>query len=411
MFKRIKTIAWQVFKTKIVKISYYWMIFAPVILLIVIFGLTQYLSQDAKDKKPYVAISAPESLKKQLLNKHASSYHLEYVKADDNLLNVLVKDGGSIDAAIKISNNFDSVSIIRNTYSDKEFPETAIKQDINALKINFEAKKQNLSVNKLNQLFSPPNYDMTVVSSDNDVSNNSFNGLSDVQMFSNICTIIIFVLIGSYINIISSEIGREKGGHVIESVLSAVSAKVQFAGKILGTIYLLIFQLLCYLLIVIAVKILNPVLHVNHFVSADILKNISYQYIIISITLMVIALLTYVLLAALLASLVSKVEDIPQVTNLSSLLLLVPYGISLAGSMMPNNVIIKILSFLPFASQNIMPMRIASHATSYLAGYIAISISIVCVLVLYWIASNVYANYALNFDNKNIIRKIWQLIS
>ncbi|MDI6552081.1 ABC transporter permease [Leuconostoc suionicum] len=411
MLKKIQIIAFQVFKTKILKISYYWMILAPLILMMVSLGINQYLTQEAKDKMPVIAIVGSNTVKNSLLHEHSNSYTPVSYKENNNLINLLVHDGETLDAVIKISNNFDKVSILRNSYSSKSFPESAIKSDINALKLQFEASKQNLSTDKLRKLLSTPKYSIKRTSSNKTATKETSTGFTDAQMFSSIVTIIIFVLIGNYISIISSEIGREKGGHVIESILSAVPAKIHFAGKFIGTIYLLIFQIFCYLLMFLLGKILLPIFHMNNILSLSILKNISIQYVVITMILMITSILLYVLLAALLASLVAKMEDISQVTNFASLLLLVPYGIGFAGSSMPNNTIIKTLSFLPFATQNIMPMRISMQATSYASGYVSIIISILGVILMYWLSSNVYSQHALNFDNNKLTRRIWNLIN
>lgn len=409
MIKKINTIAVQVFKTKIKKVSYYWMLLTPLLLLVIGLSINKYIVNDSKEKTPVIAISAPAQIKSALIHNHDNSYKLLTSKIDDNVMNALLRDGASVDAVIKISNNFDKVSLVRNTYSSKSFPEETIKKDLNSLKIEIEASRLNLTQSNLQTLLSPPVYKVQKTSDGDKVIKNDSGNSSNQQMFSSIVTIIIFILIGNYISIISSEIGKEKGNHVIESILSAVPAKIHFAGKFIGTIYLLIFQVICYGFMFLTVKFISPIFHikVEKLLPMFSLEKISIQYIVITVILMILSILTYVLLAALLASLVSKTEDISQVTGFLSFFLLFPYGISFLANTIPNNIIIKILSYLPLTSQNVMPMRMSMQATGYISGYVAILVSLVATVCVYCIASNTYTKNALTFDNDKLLKHIW----
>lgn len=46
--------------------------------------------------------------------------------------------------------------------------------------------------------------------------------------------ILAFFFLTSYISIVGAELGSEKGNHLIEGLLAAISAKKHYTGKMLG---------------------------------------------------------------------------------------------------------------------------------------------------------------------------------
>ena len=117
---------------------------------------------------------------------------------------------------------------------------------------------------------------------------------------------------------------------------------------------------------------------------------------------MIVAVILYILLAAIIASFVSRTEDISQATSAVASLILIPYLIGLIASSNSDLGFIKILSYIPFESQSIMPVRIATETASYSQGWIALIISILAMIPLFYIASAVYQKHIFKYSNHNL---------
>lgn len=120
--------------------------------------------------------------------------------------------------------------------------------------------------------------------------------------------------------------------------------------------------------------------------------------------LTIASLALYVFLAAIFASFVSRAEDISQATSSVSSLMLIPYFLSFLTQSNPNLTISKVLSYLPYMSQGLMPVRIARGAASYSDGYISLLITIAFAIAMYLFSAKVYKNNVFSYSNESPLK-------
>lgn len=173
----------------------------------------------------------------------------------------------------------------------------------------------------------------------------------------------------------------------------------------LGICFLIAFQLVLYAVFgLVGFLLLRHSTFVKSLHLNDYLAKIDPQYLWISLILALLSLFLYISLAAYLVSLVSRAEDIGQATSGVTSILLIPYFINFLTQSNPNLLVVKILSYLPFMSQDIMPVRMAQGAASYLAGYVAVAIPLLSAVLMYLFAQRTYVNNIFTYRSETPLK-------
>lgn len=407
--KKILIVAKNVFFTRTLKPTYYWMIIAPLILSLGAFLFSQYISNQNDDNKPRIAIVAPNSIRETLKSNNNKKYILDdrYNNVNENKKFLI---DGNLDGILYVSKDFKKAKFIYNNLSSAKMPFQDLQKDLNSSKAMITAQKLGLSKDNMIQLFGNTPLKEIAYNSGTKEEKPIYNGYTATQLFSEGATIILFFLLTSYISITGTEIGKEKGDHILESILASIPAKAHFSGKMLGITYLMLFQIFIYALIFGIAKILLPLFGKEKWLDFSQLKGITPQYAIITLILMITAIMLYVLFSSLVASFVSRTEDISQATSVVASCMMVPYFISFLTQDTPNNSISVTLSFIPFISHSIMPIRISRFATDYSSGWIAIFINIIAVFVMYFITSKVYCRNVFKYSKEKPLKSMISFI-
>lgn len=119
----------------------------------------------------------------------------------------------------------------------------------------------------------------------------------------------------------------------------------------------------------------------------------------------VVGFAMYALLFAALAALVSRQEEVASVTSPILVLMMVPYvvGISVAP-WSPDALVVQWLSYLPFTSPLIMPIRVALGSVPDWQVIAVLAGNIVVIPLLVWFAGRVYSNAVLRTGSRIKVR-------
>lgn len=306
---------------------------------------------------------------------------------------------GSLNGVLYIKGNFKKVQIIYDNLSSITLPFEAIQNNVNLARTSLTAKKLKLSAADMKNLFGTTEVEQRAYNANMKQDKPVYNGYTGTELFSQITIIIGFFLLTSYISIAGSEIGREKGDHILESIVASMPAKNHFAGKMVGLIFLIIFQLVTYVVLFGLAKLILPMFGKGSWLDFNQIHGITSGYAAITILLMISTTLIYILAASILASFVSRSEDIPQATSSIATIMLIPYLISFITQDTPNGSISTILSYFPFTAYGTMPIRISKYSTTYANGWISVAISFASVIAMYILASRVYERNVFNYSD------------
>ncbi|WP_207941168.1 ABC-2 type transport system permease [Enterococcus sp. DIV2402] len=223
-------------------------------------------------------------------------------------------------------------------------------------------------------------------------------------------TILLFVFIMTYAGIIAQEIASEKGTRIMEVILSSTRAQTHFYGKLFGILLVALTQMVVYAVaFAISYNWVKDMEVVKTFLANISLQAILGNFLIFTLIFVLLGIFIYAVLAALCGSLVNKAEDTSKVILPVTYLSLGGYmlGIML-GAMDPNNIVIRVTSYIPFLSSYIMPIRLANETVGIGSALISVAILIVATIALTLGCAKMYKSNVLVYNDNGILATLKQ---
>ncbi|MCT1926605.1 ABC transporter permease [Staphylococcus pasteuri] len=281
------------------------------------------------------------------------------------------------------------------------------QQKVTGLLTNLQSKliasKLHLSDNDLKKLQSQSKVDSHILSDDKGQQ------LSESQKVFNMILVyailmLMFFIIFNYATQVAMEIATEKTSRVIEMIITSVSPITHIMAKITGVIAVAFTQIA--MIIVVAIICIYAFDLKRMLKGFDLsMSDISWQIIIVGILSVIIGILTYVLLAAILGSLASRIEDINQTLMPLTLFAMIAFYIAIFSIYKPDILLAKITSFIPFLAPFEILVRAQSTELQIWEIVLSMLISLVVMVILLWIAIKTYKDSVLTFE-KGLINSI-----
>lgn len=231
-----------------------------------------------------------------------------------------------------------------------------------------------------------------------------------------------FMLTMFLVQMIGAEINEEKTTKGMEIIISNVSPKTHFFSKILaGNLFVLIQGAL--LLAFCEIALLVRKYTAGSLITPDIQSSIggvvtmltdsgviSKLIIIIPLTLilMILTFIGYSLLAGILASMTTNMEDYQQVQTPIIIISLVGYYLSIMAGMFEGSILIKVASYFPFISALLSPALLLIGQISILDVLISIAIMVAVLCILFKYGIRIYKVGILNYSSSNLWKKMFK---
>lgn len=201
--------------------------------------------------------------------------------------------------------------------------------------------------------------------------------------------ILLFISLMTAGQLVAQGVVEEKSSRVVELLLATLRPWQLMAGKVLGIGAVGLIQLVLVVGAAVASALGFGVLDST---SLDVGSVALW-----SLVWFVVGFAMFALVLAALAALVSRQEDIGSVTGPVIALMIVPYiiGISIAPYD-PENTLVVVLSFVPFAAPFVMPIRQALGTADGWEVAVSLGLSLALVPVLVWLAGRIYSNAVLH---------------
>lgn len=220
-------------------------------------------------------------------------------------------------------------------------------------------------------------------------------------------TLIVFLVILFYPNIIVTDLAQEKGTRVMEVILSSTTSNQHFFGKILSILVMILIHLLLYTGIIVLlwpfVKGMGQVQMVLDMIDVDELLAALNIFVFIFVLL---GVLIYVVMAAFLGSVSSSNEDAQKAIMPLTLLGMLGYFAGMYALTNPQQPIIVISSYIPLFSPFIMPIRILNETVSTPSIWIILIINILFLALVLFITLIFYRSNLLVYSDGNFIQGI-----
>ena len=284
-----------------------------------------------------------------------------------------------------------------------------ITQGLNTTKTSVALVKTNTDPTLLAKISSPMEIERVVLSDQKSVDENM-----EMVMGTLFPTLILpfFMLIIFLVQMIGGEICEEKTTKSMEIIISNVSPKAHLFSKVLASnIFIIIQAILLVIYSVIGILIstkgqlqIDP--NVDTLLTATVSSGFLDKVINLLpavIILMILSFIAYSLIAGILASMTTNMEDFSQIQTPIMLVLLAGYYLAIMAGMFDGSTLIRVLSYVPFLSCLIAPSLYIIGQITMIDVIISILILILTIFLMTKYGLKIYKIGILNYSNE----KIW----
>ncbi|MCA6772984.1 ABC transporter permease [Enterococcus mundtii] len=402
----------DVYLKNVKSISFIIMILVPFVLMGVIYLAGNFAQQNSETDKIGV-IAEDQQITDYLSQSDMGDFHFEAFSSEDEAKSKLSDE--KIDAYMVVTTDNGEVS--GELFSENSLGQATqllIQQQLTGLQSMMRASSLGISPEEVAALSQPAGFSRQKVSFDANGEMTIGEDNSAVQYaVSYVATIILFIIILTYAQIIAQEIASEKGTRIMEVILSSTTAQKHFYGKLTGVLLVAVTQMALYgIIFAVGFNQFKDMEIVKSVLDGISLDSIFGPFLWYSLLFMFFGILIYAVLAALCGSLVNKAEDTAKAILPVTYLSLGGYMLGLIfGASDPNNIVIRITSYIPFLSSYIMPIRLANETVEISGVLISLIVLVIITFVLMFMSANMYKSNVLVYSEGGIWTSLKQSIS
>ncbi len=359
-------------------------------------------------------------LQKEQSNKQEESDYIvkEFTKSEKEAKKLAKKDKHNY--VIVFEN--DPEQIVKITLISKDYLGTTdsqvINQAVNSTKMAVAIANSNIPVSTLEKIYSQAEIERVILTKD---KTPQAEGTSIIM--STVFPMVIlpfFMLTLFLVQMIGAEVNDEKTTRGMEIIISNVSPKQHFFSKMIaGNAFILIqgALLVVYAIVGVVLRLLlgggNPLGGMGSSFTGiiDALKVSGVLdklvYIVpLTLILMIVTFIAYSLLAGILASMTTNIEDFQQLQTPIMIISLVGYYLAILANVFGGSIFIKILGFIPFISAILAPSLLVIGQFGILEVIIAIMLVILTNFLLIHYGLRIYKVGILNYSSEGLWKKM-----
>lgn len=323
--------------------------------------------------------------------------------------------------------NFFNAEFITDSYVDT-LKYQAIKASLNSAKEIIAINNSNIDKDELTKISKEVTIKRTFV--DKEKSKDEESSRSLLSVLSLIIVLPCFMLIMFLVQMIGAEINEEKSTRGMEIIIGNVSAKVHFFSKVLASNLFVLFQgflLLMYSGIGLIVRKLtskssgsfsaltDAASNLDLTGAVDLIKNSGIinklGYIIpLIIILIILSFLAYSLLAGILASMTTNMENYQQLQTPLMIISVIGYYLIILSAAFPGSTFIKVMASIPLMSVSLAPSLLLSGEIGVGVVIIGIILLILLNYLLVKYGLKVYKVGILNYSETGLWKKIFKAV-
>lgn len=418
------------------KINTKWFLIANIIFAILIIGIlnmdavisffggdfdeTQIIYVKDNTNKTYEILNDQNSAYKNLTDEDENAFKLEKT---DKSSEEIFEDKDNKDAwYLTINNdkqNYIKVTLISDSYINTT-SYAGISTIINNTKTVIAMQESNISPEELAKISSPVTLERKIL----DKSKKSED--ENVQMImSTVFPVLIlpfFALTMFLVQMVGAEINDEKTTRGMEIIISNVSPKTHLFSKVIASNLFVLIQAALLVIYAIIGFVIRSFIGssistggfdisqiINSIMQSDIASSLAY-IIPLALILMILTFIAYALLAGILASMTTNIEDFQQMQMPIVIISLIGYYLAMMAGMFEGSIFIKILSFVPFISAILAPSLLVLGQIGIIEIIIAIILLIITICVLLKYGIRIYKVGILNYSSKDLWKKMFKAL-
>ncbi len=424
------------------KIKTKWFVAANVILCLIIIGLinidsiiTAFGGDFNQTQKVYVIDNTEHSfdlfkeqlkISSQAVNQsEESSYELiKYDKTIEDAKKMLEEEEKNLSMVVvfdKSEENVLDVQVITKEYMDM-IDTQLVNNAINNTKVALAIYESDISMEDINKIYSPANIERVYLDEDK----NSQDENMEIIMTTVFPIIILpfFMLSIFLIQMIGAEVNDEKTTRGMEIIISNVSPKTHFFAKVIaGNLFVLLQGLLLVIFGSLGLfirklignnNIVNGITNEVGSMISDLLKNgfgDKLIYIVpLTLLLMILTFIAYSLLAGILASMTTNIEDFQQLQTPIMIISLVGYYLAMMAGVFEGATFIKVLSYVPFISAILCPSLLVLGQIGIIDVFVSMILIIITNYLLIKYGLRIYKVGILNYSSAGLWKKMFKAL-
>lgn len=399
MIKQLNIVIKDTLRANFKSRGYWILVLSPLIFVAVIGGVAFGVTQLQGNTTPTVAVIGQASERVPFVQS-AKNLDMKISKITNEKQADKALKSEKLDGVLTLKS--DSATLTTQPKSD-QVPKDDIATILNQLLQAKKATQYGLTAAQTADFMKPVNFKTVVQQANQSESGANTEGANYAIAVA--IGVITMIVVMWYTSMIANAIANEKSSRIMEILLAATSARIQYFGKLIGVFLLALTHMLIYLIAGFATVIF---LKDNVFVKmiTSNLSGVTTGFMLYALAFILIAVALYLVLTAMVASLINDNAQVQQAIQPISFLAMIGYMFSYFMTFMPNNIAIRALSYVPFVSQSMMPVRLVTHVEGWPTALASLGISFVALILLAWFGQGIYAKNVLSYSDEPIMKQI-----
>lgn len=320
----------------------------------------------------------------------------------------------------------DSANVVSATLISEGYIDTIdyqlISNAINNTKIALAIQQSNIPPAEFSKIYSPIEIKREFL----DKNKNTQNEGMETIMATVFPVVILpfFMLTIFLVQMIGAEVNDEKTTRGMEIIISNVSPKTHFFAKVIaGNLFVLIQGLLLFLFGSVGLLIrkliggsdltnglgegISNILH--NVLNTGLGEQLIY-IIPLALLLMILTFISYSLLAGILASMTTNIEDFQQLQTPIIIISLIGYYLSMMAGMFEGAIFIRVLSYVPLISAILSPSLLVLGQIGVIDVIISIIITLGFNYILIKYGLKIYKVGILNYSSADLWKKMFKAL-
>lgn len=419
------------------KIKTKWFLAANILLAIVIIGLVNidsvinFFGGDFNSKdKIYVIDNTNKSFEifeeqikssSEVLNEDGRFEVINYGKNIDEVKKKIEEDDV---LAVVLENDLEQT--LKATLVTEGYIDTVdyqlINNAINNTKISLSIINSNIDPNILTKIYEPIEVERVYL--DDDKKSEDENAEMLMTTVFPIVILPFFMLTIFLVQMIGAEVNDEKSTRGMEIIISNVSPVTHFFSKVIaGNLFVILQGMLLVIYgglgLIVRKFTTNGSLFGNLSGYLDMDLNSVIQngmgtqlvwIVLITLILMLLTFVAYALLAGILASMTTNIEDFQQLQTPIMVISLIGFYLAMSANLFEGSIFIRVVSYIPLISAILSPSLLILGQIGIVDIIISIALMIVTIFVLIKYGLRIYKVGILNYSSSGLWKKMFKAL-
>ena len=339
-----------------------------------------------------------DEIEKSIIEEESKNIILTIKNSEDNIISAQITSFDEIDSGL----------------------EQRILNTLNTIRMSLALEESNIDAEELANIYKSVEITKNMLNTEYDETAENIKAFSYALI--PIFIIPFFIIVIFVIQMIGAEINEEKTSKSMEIIISSVSPKTHFISKMITVNAFVLFQSILILLysalgLIVRSKIRGTGIlesfginlsEVGTMINASSLLQEIILSLPLVLLLLILSIVAYSLLAGILASMTTSIEDYQQLQTPLMILIMIGYYLALMASSFENATFITIFSVVPFISALLAPVLLIMGQIGITQIIISIVLLIIVIALFFRYGIRIYKVGILNYSTSKLWTKLFK---